>query len=68
MEPEQYTDEYVTPWKQSRKRLSMAQSRSCAVKKTRPSNVVDLVSVLQESTQQSQGKAKVDKPERLSAR
>ena len=31
-------------------------------KKKQPSNVVDLVSVLQESIQQSQGKAKADKP------
>jgi DNA end-binding protein Ku len=63
-EPEQYSDEYRDALENSiEKKIEHGDKAAPAPsKKTRPSNVVDLVSVLQESIQQSQGKAKVDKP------
>ena len=63
-EPEQYTDEYRDALENliEEKIEHGDKAAPAPSKKKRPSNVVDLVSVLQESIQQSQGKAKADKP------
>ena len=65
-EPEQYTDEYRDALENliEEKIEHGDKAAPAPSKKKRPSNVVDLVAVLQESIQQSQGKAKADKPGR----
>jgi len=63
-EPEQYTDEYRDALENliEEKIEHGDKAAPAPSKKKRPSNVVDLVAVLQESIQQSQGKPKADKP------
>ena len=65
-EPEQYTDEYRDALENliEEKIEHGEKVGPPPSKKKQPSNVVDLVSVLRESIQQSQGKAKADKPVR----
>jgi DNA end-binding protein Ku len=62
--PQEYTDEYRDALENliEEKIEHGDQAHPAPVAKKRPSNVVDLVSVLQESIQQSQKKAKADKP------
>ena len=62
--PEQYTDEYHKALEKmiDEKIEHGDEGRPAPVKKKRPTNVVDLVSVLQQSIQQTQVKPKSDKP------
>ena len=62
--PEQYTDEYRDALENLiEEKIEHGDKAAPAPSKTkRPSNVVDLVSVLQKSIQQSQGKAKEKRP------
>ena len=62
--PEEYTDEYRDALENliEEKIEHGDKAAPAPSKRKRPSNVVDLVSILQESIQQSQGKAKANKP------
>jgi DNA end-binding protein Ku len=64
--PEEYTDDYRNALENliEEKIEHGDKAAPPPSKKKRPSNVVDLVSVLQKSIEQSQGKAKVNKPAR----
>jgi DNA end-binding protein Ku len=61
--PEEYTDDYRDALEELiEKKIEHGDKATLApAKKKRPSNVVDLVSILQESIQQSQGKAKTER-------
>ena len=62
--PEQYTDEYTQELEkmiEEKIQHGGQEPRAAAVKK-KPTNVVDLVSVLQQSIQQTKGKAKAANP------